>query len=200
MRNSWISHFRNPNGQPSHIAGELTDSNKNIETVRKSLPNLNCPAVGKIQAPRAEQIMTKLKVITKTMNEKEVLDKSFVNTTFLKESSEYTVVENNNRINTENINETKQRDSTENKAVEPNNDSILKCKKTQIKNIETRKKRVDVPIRGGRRGSPIPISPPFFTQYPQINTNFLSNSSSTGNFSIPNLLQKCCNPQIFWFI
>ena len=48
-----------------------------------------------------------------------------------------------------------------------------------------------------RRESPIPIYLPFFTQYPQINTKFLSNSSSTGNFSIPNLQQKCCNPQIF---
>ena len=52
-------------------------------------------------------------------------------------------------------------------------------------------------LRAMWRGYPIPISPVFFTQYPQIYTNFLSISSSTGNFSIPNLHQKCCNPQIF---
>ena len=50
---------------------------------------------------------------------------------------------------------------------------------------------------GGEEGVPNPHIPTFSTQYLQINTKFLSNSSSTGNFSIPNLQQKCCNPQIF---
>ena len=51
---------------------------------------------------------------------------------------------------------------------------------------------------GGWGGSPIPISPTFFTQFPRIPTKFLSKSSSTRNFPIPNPHQKCSNPQIFW--
>ena len=46
-------------------------------------------------------------------------------------------------------------------------------------------------------GPPIPISPDFFTQYPQIYINFLSISSSTGNFSIPVYTENVVIPRFF---
>ena len=53
---SCIGHFRNPNGEPSHVKRVL-ENNKPAENIRKSLPTLNCPEVRKVQAPKADKIL-----------------------------------------------------------------------------------------------------------------------------------------------